>query len=111
MGNSSSGGSVNAFAQLYGSNKVCVAADKAVVADNTAAFNNTVVVDSNCSAAEVDLSSNIAVSHVGKVSNSCFFADSRILYFNEVADLNAAFNMAVGTDMYPWTYLYAAVYY
>ena len=107
--NCCSGGCVNSFSELYRGNKVCVTADKAVVADNASALYNSVIVYSYSTATEVNLLADIAVANVSEVSNSCTFTDNGVLDFNEVTDFNAALDMAARTDMYPWAYLYTCV--
>ena len=60
-----------------------------MIADNTAALFDTVVVYGNCTASDVCTLSDIGITDVSEVSDSCLFAYGRILDLNEVADLSA----------------------
>lgn len=58
---------ISAVPYLYGSNKVSIAADESIVADNCAELVFTVVICGSNAAAEVYTSSHIRVAYIGKM--------------------------------------------
>ena len=94
------------FPYLNGSDKICVAADKGIIADNGSVLIHSVIVCGYTAAAEVYSLSDVAVTNVGKMCNCCIYADFRVLDFNKIAYLYSVVESCAGTDMYEGTCLY-----
>ncbi len=85
---------LSTFTQFYRCDQVGVAADKAVITDHTTLLLQTVIVDGDSAAAEVDFLAHVAVAYVCQVSNGSLLAHGgSFLDFHEVADLDTVFQV------------------
>ena len=99
LGDGRTCGGICTLTQFHRSNQIGVAADKAVVADDTALLFQTVIVYCNGTAAEVYLLAHIAVAHIGEVCDGGLLAYGGVLDLYEVTDLDAVLEVRVRTDM------------
>jgi len=99
VGDGGTGSDVRALAHRDRRDEVRVAADEGVVLDNGAELLRPVVVDGHGAAAEVAVSADIAVAHIGQMGNLGAVADGGVLDFHEVADLDAVADVRARPDI------------
>ena len=98
-------GNICALSHAHGRNEIGVAADEGGVFDDGAVFFRAVVVDRHGAAAEVDVLSHVAVSHIGQMRDLCTVADVGVLDLHEIAhahavsDVRSRADIGEGTDV------------
>lgn len=68
--------SIDCLSKLDRSDKIGIAADKTVIADNTASLGDSVIVYGNCSAAYIYSPADVTVADIRKVCDRSLFADN-----------------------------------
>jgi len=80
------------FYAVRGRDEIHVAADKRPVPDIAAGFFYAVVVYGYSAAAEIYVPADVGIADISQMPRLCVFADDRVFYFDEVAQMDAAFN-------------------